>query len=127
LLQQFQIAWYRNKAVGNGLLFYSQAAWRPTSSEVCGEIKLGAGYHYAFRPTTSFRQTQTGWQSVGRKGKGMLSIPLGVSIGYNRSSFNTYVSPFIGYQCLAMIGYNKSIPLLPETLLQVGSRIHLEN
>src|SRR4051794_10521209 len=28
--QQFQLSWYRNRQAGNGILLYTQSAWRPT-------------------------------------------------------------------------------------------------
>lgn len=127
-VQQIHATWHRNKHVGNGILLYSQAAWRPNfTNGFYGEVKAGAGYMYAFRPVESFRQNDGVWESVGHKGKGMLAIPLGISMGYQPHSSKTYVSPFISYQFLLISGYNQSVPLVPETLLQVGSRIHLGN
>ena len=124
--QQFSAVWYRNKAVGNGLLFYTQSSWRPELvSGSYAELKAGAGYLYAFRPVRSFRQENGRWIAAGQKGKGMFTLPVGVSLGYNPSSSGTRFSPFASYQFLILSGYNKSIPLVPETLIQIGSRIHL--
>jgi hypothetical protein len=123
--QQFSVLWIRNRAVGNGILIHTQTAWRPTiGAGVYTEVKAGAGYLYAFRPTESYRPVNGTWVGVGHKGKGMLAVPVGVSIGYNKYSSETYVSPFVSYQFVVLSGYNKSIPIVPETLLQVGSRIH---
>ncbi|HNV28733.1 MAG TPA: hypothetical protein PKJ83_06345 [Cyclobacteriaceae bacterium] len=125
-VQQVSATWHHNKTVGNGILLYSQAAWRPNiASGVYTELKAGAGYMYAFRPVESFEQKSGTWESVGHKGKGMLTIPLGISLGYQSYSSKTYISPFISYQFMLISGYNQSIPLVPETLIQVGSRIHL--
>jgi hypothetical protein len=125
-VQQFTALWYRNRAIGNGLMFYTQTAWRPTLvSDVYSEVKVGVGYLYSFRPVESYRQVDGSWLSVGHKGKSMLAIPVGVSLGYDKPSSATYISPFIGYQFVLVKGYNESIPLVPETLVQVGSRIHL--
>lgn len=127
-VQQFSATWHQNKTVGNGILIYSQAAWRPNlSSGLYGEIKAGAGYMYAFRPVTSYEQKNGAWESVGNRGKGMLTLPVGISLGYQSPTNKTYISPFISYQFLLVSGYNQSIPLVPETLIQVGSRIHLGN
>lgn len=121
-VQQFNLMWYRNKAIGNGIMLYTQAAWRPdVVSDAYGELKLGAGYLMAFRPVESYRQLDGQWLSVGRKGKGMLTIPVGLSIGYYGLSAN--VSPFISYQFLLVKGYNTSIPLVPETIVQMGAAI----
>lgn len=127
-VQQFSATWHHNKTVGNGILLYSQAAWRPNiTSGVYTELKAGAGYMYAFRPVESYKQTNGVWSPVDHKGKGMFTLPIGISVGYQSYSNKTYVSPFISYQFLLISGYNQSIPLVPETLIQVGSRIHLNN
>jgi len=123
--QQIQALWYHNKAMGNGLLLYTQSVWRPYfSSDGYGELKGGVGYLYSFRPSESFEQVNGAWKSKGHKGKGMLTIPIGVSAGYDANWNQSYVSNFISYQFLAVSNYNKSIPLVPETLFQIGSRIH---
>jgi hypothetical protein len=124
-LQQFTIMWYNNRATGNGIFMYTQNAWRPTiKSNAYAEVKAGVGYLYSFRPTKSFKQVNNEWQSVGRRGKGMFSIPVGVTIGYNHQTTKTYYSPFLSYQFLLVSGYNQSIPVVPQTLIQIGSRIH---
>lgn len=124
-VQQVSATWHHNKTVGNGILLYSQAAWRPTiASGVYTELKAGAGYMYAFRPVESYKQDNGVWEATGNKGKGMFTLPVGISVGYQSYSDKTYVSPFISYQFLLISGYNQSIPLVPETLIQVGSRIH---
>lgn len=125
--QQFNTVWFHNRATGNGLMFYTQTAWRPTIvSPVFTEIKAGAGYLQAFRPVESYHQINGEWVSAGHKGKGMLTIPVGVTVGYHKHNTQTYISPFVSYQFLMVSNYNPSVPLVPETLLQVGSRIHLK-
>lgn len=123
--QQVTAMWYRNSAVGNGILFYTQLAWRPSfGSNAYGEIKAGIGYEYSFRPTESYKIANGKWKSAGHRGKGMLALPVGVSVGYDNFSSDTYVSPFVSYQFLLLKGYNGSVPVVPQTLIQAGSRIH---
>jgi len=124
-VQQFSIALNRNQNIGNGLLFSTQAVWRPTiADQFYGEIKAGVGYTYCYRPVESYRPKNGNWISVGNKGKGMLTLLGGVSAGYDNYTTSTYLSPFISYQFMVLKGYNKSIPIVPETMLQVGSRVH---
>ncbi len=124
-VQQVSAVWYTNKMLGNGILIYTQNAWRPTiGSDVYGELKAGVGYLYSFRPTESFKQKDGEWTSVGRNGKGLLTIPVGAGFGYNTHASQTYISPFVSYQFLVVSGYNKSIQIVPETLFQAGCRIH---
>lgn len=126
-VQQVGALWYRNKTVGNGLLFYTQTAWRPSLSDnFYTELKIGAAYLLAFRPVDSFRYSNGEWTPAGRKGRGLLALPLGISLGYQQYSAETYLSPFVSYQFMLVKGYNKSIPLVPETLLQIGSRVHFK-
>ena len=123
--QQFSIGWVRNRQIGNRVLFYTQPLWRPTlGSNIYTEIKLGVGYAIAKRPSESYKFVDGDWISVGRQGKGLLTIPAGISIGYSDFTWNTYLSPFISYQLFLMKGYNQTIPLMPETLIQSGIRIH---
>ena len=94
--QQFTALWYRNKTVGNGLLFYTQTSWRPTLfSNIYTEVKAGVGYMIAFRPVEAYKQVNGAWVSVGNKGKGLLALPVGISLGYNNYSDDVYVSPCI--------------------------------
>lgn len=126
-LQQVSLVWYRNRAVGNGLLFYAQNVWRPSLvSDFFGELKLGAGYLYAFRPSSSFQLTDGQWESVGRKGKGLFTIPAGTSVGYTAHTSETIIAPFASYQFMLVSGYNKSIPVVPQSLIQFGSRISVK-
>jgi hypothetical protein len=123
-VQQVSLAWYANRAIGNGLLLYSQAVWRPGASPgLFGEVKAGAGYLYAFRPN-AYEQVNGEWKAAGHKGKGMLAVPVGVSLGYDAYTRNAYASPFITYQFMLVKGYNDSVPFVPQTLVQAGVRIH---
>lgn len=124
-VQQFNLIWYHNKNTGNGLLLNSQVVWRPTLvNHLYSEIKLGIGYMYKWRPTESFKRQGNSWVSVGKKGKGLFAIPLGVGFGYNDYKASTYLAPFAGYQFVPLLGYNPSIPVVPETFLEIGSRVH---
>jgi len=123
-VQQLSVVWYRNKTIGNGLLFYTQPVWR-IGDDFYGELKAGIGYLVASRPSPALKPINGEWKTTRHKGKGMLTLPLGISAGYNlHGSGQAWASPFVSYQLLVVSGYNKSVPLVPETLVQVGSRIH---
>lgn len=124
-VQHLGMVWYRNEAVGNGLLLYTQPTWRPSiTNNLYTELKLGAGYLFARRPSESFKQIDGEWVDVGKKGKGLFTIPIGFSFGYRDYSEDVYVSPFASYQLLFLKGYNQTIPIVPETLIQTGVRVH---
>ncbi|MFZ6011812.1 MAG: hypothetical protein ACOYXT_15830 [Bacteroidota bacterium] len=124
-VQQVSMAWYRNKVMGNGLLLYTQAAWRPAiASDFFAEVKVGAGYLISCRPVESFKQLNGQWTSVGHRGKALFNLPVGISVGYNSEISATPVSPALTNQLLIVRNYNKSIPMVPETLVQAGVRIY---
>ncbi len=119
LVQQVSLIWYRNRQAGNGVGVYTQAVWRPSlSEEAYAEMKLGAGYWHSFRPVPSFKPTQGDWVPVGKRGKGMFALPLGIGMGYRTSDARW--SPFANYQLVVLSGYNASVPIVPETLIQLG-------
>lgn len=123
-VQQVSLVWYGNKAMGNGLMVFSQVAWRPGMSPgFFGELKAGAGYLYAFRPN-AYRQVDGVWIPAGRKGRGMLVLPAGVSAGYDAYAQQAYASPFVSYQLMLLKGYNHSVPIVPQTFIQAGVRIN---
>ncbi|MFD2098704.1 hypothetical protein [Flagellimonas iocasae] len=124
-VQQFKMTWYGNKTAGGGILFHTQTVWRPTMvNDAYSEVKLGVGYLYAKRPKEGYRPIQNGWENVGKKGKGMLVVPIGIGLGYDTYDEGTYVSPFANYQFLLATNYNESMPLVPFTLMEFGSRVH---
>lgn len=123
--QEFKMVWYGNKRVGGGLLFQTQAVWRPELfNDTYSEIKLGVGYLHAKRPKGAYQLTDDGWKNVGKKGKGMLVIPATIGLGYDTYDQGTYFSPFANYQFLLATNYNDSMPVVPFTLMGLGSRIH---
>ena len=127
-IQEFSIFWIRNEAMGNGIYFMTQTAWRPYLGEpFFGEVKAGIGYKLAFRPSESWMQKDGQWVSAGKKGKGMLAIPLGIGIGVHDYSDKTYTSPFINYQSIFLKGFNQDIPIVPETIFQFGTRTHFNS
>lgn len=123
-VQDLQLNWLANRKVGNSWNLYTQAAWQP---KIFGALRfgpqLGLGYSWLEHPITSFEQENGNWVARGRSGKGVLSIPLGLSLRMANSS--SAIQPFVSYQMLIYSGYNRSMPILPNTMLQIGSQIPL--
>ena len=125
LIQTAQMGYYHNSYAGDGFFVQTQAGYRPHVGPVYAEIKAGLGWHYSFHPNTTFQFREGQWQPAGRTGKGLLMIPMGVSIGYAERA-NRLV-PFVGYQFFALSGYNPALPVVPNQLLQAGVHIHISN
>jgi hypothetical protein len=121
LVQQVHVAWLRNRQAGNGLLAYTQLAWRPEIGDNgFAEVKAGAGYLHAFTASSAFKPTGGAWSSAGHQGKGMLTLPLGVAFGYHAYDEEIRYTPTVGYQFMVVTHYNKTIALMPQTLVQTG-------
>jgi len=122
--QSVKLVWYRNKTMGNGVQLYTQSVYRPDfSSNVFGEVKLGIGYQYMYRPVESFKYEAGGWKSAGKKGKHMMMLPFNVGFGFVADS-NNEVLQSINYQWMILKGYNESIPIVPNATIILDTRIH---
>ena len=120
LIQSFQAGYYRNRYAGDGLFVFTQAGYRPHFGPVYAEMKAGVGWNYTFHPNRTVKLENGQWVTSSRTGKGLLMVPLGISIGYDEKA---QVSPFVGYQFFAVASYNPSVPVMPNQLLQAGARI----
>ncbi|CAN5628966.1 hypothetical protein BH09BAC4_BH09BAC4_23430 [soil metagenome] len=125
LIQTMQVGYYHNRYAGDGLFVSTQAGYRPHVGSVFAEIKAGVGWNYTFHPNTVVELREGQWQASEHTGKGLLMVPLGISIGYARPG--AVVAPFIGYQVFLLAEYNPSVPAVPNQLLQVGMHIHVKH
>ena len=122
--QSFSVLWYRNQALGNGLLVNTQIVWRPSIGNTgYGELRLGPGYLFSKRPIKSYQYQNGDWITVGKKGKGLFNVLAGVAGGYRNTVGNYEYSPFAAYQIMAVGAYNRTVPLVTETLFQIGTRL----
>lgn len=125
--QQFQAGFYLNKDAGNGFFTYTQTVYRPAVFKYFyPEVKAGIGWQRIFHPVDAYEYVD-GNLTPTAGGKSQLIVPLGISVGYNKYSENTYLSPFISYQVMPALFYNDGIPLNFNSLFQVGTRIHFKN
>ncbi len=125
LVQDLQLSWLVNRKVGNSWNLYTQLGWQP---RLFGAIhlgpQLGLGYSWLEHPVESFEQKNGEWIARGRSGKGVLSIPVGLSLRLAKQSSSS-IQPYLSYQMLIQRSYNQGIAFLPTTMLQIGSQIPL--
>jgi len=90
-------------------------------------IGTGAGYRLSTYPYSTFNWDGTSWND-GKKYKGMVQIPLQLSIAYRSLSISSYkVIPFISYQLQAMFGYNPDFDPLPDSNFMAGFKFQFRN
>ena len=125
LIQTVQVGYYRNRYAGDGLFVSTQAGYRPHFGHLYTEFKVGVGWNYTVHPNATIQLREGQWHSLGRTGKGLLMVPIGISIGYAKPK--AFIAPFVAYQFFALSGYNPSVPLVPNQLLQAGTHIYFAN
>lgn len=125
-VQSFTIGGYRNKHAGNGAFAFTQTVYRPTViNNFYAEVKAGIGALHNYHPTDAFHQQNGEWINDGKKGKTMLTAPIGIGFGYNGFKNGMYFSPFISYEFWVLNKYNDDLDYLPSSVIQIGTRIHL--
>lgn len=83
-------------------------------------IGLGAGYRFAFYPSSPLKWEGTEWKE-GRPYKGMLQVPVQASVGYRAINLQSLaVTPFIACQMQALFGYNPDYSPLPDSNFMFG-------
>ncbi|MEO0340845.1 MAG: hypothetical protein AAF242_16745 [Bacteroidota bacterium] len=120
-VQQFKLVRYFNQTMGNGWVASTHFAWRPIPEDTFQpEINLGLAWHYVARPSTAFKLEKGSWLQEGRKGKGMLSVPIGLGFGYLEEGKEW--NPYLNYQMLLSSGYSETIPVVPYHFMELGLR-----
>ena len=126
ILQSFNIGYYRNRLNGDGLYINSEFIYRPKIVKpIRLEIKLGPGLADTFLPTQPYEPDGNGnWYKATNYGKLALQVHGGLGIWYQSIAVNKMkISPFLQYEIVGIIAYNKSIPVLPTTMINIGCRI----
>ena len=124
LVQQLHTGIYRNREAGNGIIAFTQFAFRPkVFTFFYTELKAGAGWQRSYHPVAAYEFEDGQWQ---RKtgGKSQLIVPLGLTIGYRDKHAPARLAPFITYQVIPSLFYNDVIPLNFYSFIQIGSIIH---
>lgn len=90
-------------------------------------IGTGAGYRFSAYPYPTLSWDGTSWNE-GKKYKGMVQIPLQLSIAYCSISISSLkVIPFISYQLQAMLGYNPDFDPLPDSNIMAGFKFQVKH
>jgi hypothetical protein len=129
ILQSFNIGYYRNRLNGDGLYINSEFIYRPKIYKpIRMEIKLGPGLADVFLPTQPYEPDGNGnWRKATNYGKLALQVHGSIGIWYQSIAINKIrISPFLQYEIVGIIGYNKSIPVLPTTMINIGCRINFK-
>lgn len=119
LAMQFQYA--RNQYQGDAGSAQLMAQFLPlVLRKVEVGLGLGAGYRFAFYPSSPLKWNGTQW-TTGNAYKGMLQVPVQASAGYRSIKLqNLAITPFVACQMQALFGYNPDYAPLPDSNFMIG-------
>ena len=123
--QSLQIGWYHHKNLGSGFLFKSDLIQRFNSSNnIWGEVSISAGYFHTFSISDVYQLNEKGnYQKTADTGSPAFLFGGGFGGGFQINTANQFTTrPFIKYEALLETPYTSFIPIMPHTLLEIGSR-----
>jgi hypothetical protein len=125
LVQDFQVNWRFNRHVGSAWTLQTQIAWQPRLFDaVRFGPQLGLGYCWLQHPVEVLTQENGNWMTKGKSSIGLLSVPIGFTLSGLEGK--RALTPYLSYQFVPQLGYNPGVPVLPNTLLSIGSKIKFQ-
>lgn len=124
LRQAVEVGYYFNKLNGRSIYVHSDFVYRPKiTHEVRAEFRIGPGVGLILAPGKSYIQREGVW-SVARGGKWFPQVHGAVGISYNDLRLqSSEVSPYVQYEVMAIVGYNRGIPVLPNSFIHMGTKM----
>lgn len=119
-----QIGYARNNFHGDALFLQLMGKFTPLiAGKVEAGIGMGIGYRLGLYPSGALKWSGNDWVSS-NSFKGMVQIPLQVSIGYRSIELDRYeLRPYVAYQLQALLGYNPDLSPLPVSAAMLGLKI----
>lgn len=123
LRQSIELGYYFNRLNGRSIYVHSDFIFRPRIvNDLRAELRLGPGLGYIWHPRVSLTQQNGEWVT-GHSGKLFPQVHAAFGLSYDNIHIHSLeVSPFIQYEVMAVVGYNRGIPVLPNSFIHVGSR-----
>jgi len=127
--QTINLGFYNNKYNGGAVYASSEFMYRPKIYRTLQlELKFGLGIIDVFLPTQPYVMNQGKWEKAKDNGNWNITVNTGFGFVYKpKKSSTRNLSPFIQYDIMGIVGYNKSIPVLPTTFLNMGCRFEINN
>lgn len=119
-----QIAIARNKTQGDAYQVHGSIHYSPVKSEYISlSIGTGLGYQISKYPSSSLIWNKNEWQQ-GKKYKGVIPIPIDLSLSFKRLSIdNNFIQPFISYRLQGHLRYSSNLNPLPKSNFLVGIKL----
>jgi len=127
VVQTFNIGWFNHAEHGNSLAISSQAFFRPKFGRLRPGLGVGLARMFYFNNSNPLMERVGGrWMPSNRQSESRWASPVSLEMGHAlQVSSVLVVTPFVGYDIVPSFNYNNAFPILPSTLLTIGSRINL--
>jgi hypothetical protein len=124
LRQSIELGYYVNRLNGRSVYVHSDLVYRPKMmDDVRADLRIGPGLGFIVAPGETYVQKNGLW-TRSRGGKWFPQVHAGVGVTYNDVKVKTVeASPFLQYEVMAVVGYNRGIPVLPNSFIHVGSKM----
>jgi hypothetical protein len=120
-----QVGFARNNYQGDALFLQLMGQITPVIADhIELGLGLGAGYRFAFYPSTSQQWNGSEWRK-GKAFKSIIQVPVQLSIGYRSIKWQALeIRPYAAYQLQALFGYNPDLSPLPVSNFLLGLKVH---
>lgn len=120
-----QVGLAKSKSLGDATSAQLIARFTPViAKHIELGIGTGVGYRLAGYPRSSLTWDGNDWQK-GKKFKGLIQVPLQLSMGYRSVKFqNIRLSPYVACQVQGVFGYSPDLSFLPVTSYSFGLKIN---
>jgi len=126
--QKIELGWYRHKNLNKAVYVKTDFVHRFTSKNgLYTEYNIGVGGIVDIPEFQTFSVNDQGkFVTDGLGARLNALVSLGISGGFDIDIKEKYIiSPFVKYESMLQFPYSNTLPLLPHSMLHLGSRIKL--
>jgi len=122
--QSVDLAWYRHKELGHGLMIKTDVFREYTFDfGLSLRAKAGIGYLHTFNEKDLYELGESGnYEKINDRGRSSLLIGFGTRIGFDLGkASNPGLKPFVEYEWRGQIPHSTFVSLFPHSFFTVGA------
>lgn len=121
LLAALNLGWLSSRYNGNTLYASGNLTYAPALlGNLRGSVQVGAGAALNSSPSHAWKFTADGWEQSRNTAVNPF-VSAGFGLMHRFQLNNCYLAPTFRYQLLVEGDYNRSVPLLPVSMVQAGT------
>lgn len=122
--QSIDLAWYRHKKLGQGLMIKTDVFREYVlKSGLSLQAKAGIGYLHTFNEKDLYALGESGsYEKIQDSGRSALLLGFGTRIGFDTGKNSSPgFKPFVEYEWRGQIPHSEFVPLFPHSFFTVGA------